>query len=154
VAIDHQAAPDPIRAFRVAVHGRPVHGLVPPTGSGGFGAGEHALEVPLANGRNEVRISLTNAVGEKAEKLAIIHDGEGQLDKRGTLHILAIGVNEYKGLGDACGPSACDLAYSAADARRLTETIEKRLGPSHTHVIKRVLVNGGDPKDAPTAGNI
>ena len=110
--------------------------------------------MPLAKGRNEVRVTLTNAIGEKAETLVLTHDDEGHLDKRGTLHILAIGVNEYKGLGDACGPSGCDLTYSVADARRLAGAVERRLGPSHSRVVKRLLVNGGDPKDAPTASNI
>jgi uncharacterized caspase-like protein len=110
--------------------------------------------VPLARGRNEVRVTLTNATGEKAETLTRTHDGEGDLDKRGTLHILAIGVNEYKGLGTACGSAGCDLTYSVADARKLAEAIEKRLAPSHNRVVKRLLVNGGDAKDAPTASNI
>lgn len=149
-----EATPDPIRAIRVQVNGRQVQDLTPPIGSGGFGAGQHFLEVPLAKGRNEVRITLTNAIGEKAETLTLTHDGEGDLDKRGTLHILAIGVNEYKGLAAACGSAGCDLTYSVADARRLAEVIEKRLGPGHSRVVKRLLVNGGDAKDVPTASNI
>ena len=154
VAIAIEATPDPIRAIRVQVNGRQVQDLTPHTGSGGFGAGERLLDVPLAQGRNEVRITLTNAIGEKAETLVLTHEEEGRLDKRGTLHILAIGVNEYKGLGNACGSAGCDLTYSVADARKLAEAIEKRLAPGHARVVKRLLVNGGDAKDAPTAGNI
>jgi uncharacterized caspase-like protein len=112
------------------------------------------LVVPLAKGRNEVRVALTNAIGEKAETLTLSHDAEGDLDRRGTLHILAIGVNDYKGLGNFCGNSGCDLRTPAADARKLAEAVEKRMGPGHAHVQKRVLVNGGEAKDAPTAGNI
>ena len=154
VTIDIEAVPDAIRSIRVQVNGRQVQDLTPVTGSGGFGAGELPLDVPLAKGRNEVRVTLANAIGERAETLVLTHEGEGHLDKRGTLHILAIGVNEYKGLGDACGPSGCDLTYSVADARRLAGAVERRLGPSHSRVVKRLLVNGGDPKDAPTASNI
>jgi WD40 repeat protein len=154
VKIAIEATPDPIKAIRAYVNGRQAQDLTPPVGSGGFGAGEHSLDIPLAKGRNEIRISLTNAIGERAETLTLTHDGEGDLDKRGTLHIVAIGVNEYKGLGEACGSAGCDLKYSGADARRLADALETRLGPAHSRVVKRVLVNGGDPKDAPTASNI
>ncbi len=154
VKVDIEATPDPVRLIRVHVNGRQVEEQTPDVGSGGFGAGERLLQVPLAKGRNEVRIALTNAIGEKAETLALVHDGEGGLDQRGTLHILAIGVNDYKGLGNACGGGSCDLKYSVADARKLAEAVEKQLGPDHVRVVKRVLVNGSDAKDVPTAGNI
>jgi WD40 repeat protein len=154
VKIFIDATPDPIRTIRAQVNGRQVQDLTPPVGSGGFGAGEHLLDVPLAQSRNEVRITLTNAIGEKTETLVLNHAEEGDLDKRGTLHIVAIGVNEYKGLAQACGSAGCDLKYSVADARRLADVIEKRLSPGHSRVVKRVLVNGGSAKDAPTASNI
>jgi len=154
VKIAIEATPDPVKLIRVQVNGRQVEEQTPDIGSGGFGAGERVFDVALAKGQNEVRITLTNAIGEKAETLTLTHDGEGHLDKRGTLHILAIGVDEYKGLGNACNGAGCDLKYSVADARKLAEAVEKRLGPSHARVVRRLLVNGGDPKDAPTAGNI
>lgn len=154
VIIAIEATPDPVRTIRVQVNGRQVQDLTPPAGSGGFGASKHVLDVPLAKGRNEVRITLTNAIGEKAENLVLTHSDEGHLDKRGTLHILAIGVNEYKGLAQACGGAGCELTYSVADARKLADVIERRLGPGHTRVVKRLLVNGGKAEDAPTASNI
>jgi WD40 repeat protein len=152
IAID--ATPDPVKLIRVQVNGRQVAEETPEIGSGGFGAGERVLVVPLAKGRNEVRVALTNAIGEKAETVTLSHDSEGDLDRRGTLHILAIGVNDYKGLGNFCGNAGCDLRAPVADAHKLAEAVEKRMGPGHAHVQKRVLVNGGEPKDAPTAGNI
>src|SRR5262249_9717511 len=48
----------------------------------------------------------------------------------------------------------CDLRAPRADARKFAEAVEKRLGPDHLRIVKRVLVNGGDAKDAPTASNI
>jgi hypothetical protein len=155
IAVD--ATPDPIKAIRVQVNGRQVDELVPPIGSGGFSPGERILDVPLGRGRNDVRITLTNTIGEKAETVTLAHDGEGELDKRGTLYILAIGVDKYPALGRTCGPmgnSSCDLNYSGADARRLVDAVEKQLGPGHTRVVKRVLVNGGAGSDMPTATNI
>jgi uncharacterized caspase-like protein len=115
------------------------------------------LDVPLGKGRNEVRITLTNAIGEKAETITLDHEGDGDLDKRGTLYILAVGIDRYPVLGKTCGPNgdaSCDLRYSGADANALVAATERRLGPAHSKVVKRVLLNGGSADDAPTAANI
>jgi hypothetical protein len=157
VKIAIEATPDPVTLISVQVNGRQAAQQTPAIDSGGFGAGERVLTVPLAKGRNEVRIALTNAIGEKAETLSLTHNGDGDLDKRGTLHILAIGVTDYKGLGKVCGDNgkeSCDLDFAGTDARKFADAVEKRLGPGHTQVNKRVLVNGGKPNDAPTANNI
>jgi WD40 repeat protein len=157
VTITTEATPDPIKSIRVQVNGCQIKVLTPEIGSGGFPSGEQLLDVPLAKGRNEVRVTLTNAIGEKAEGVTIAHEGEGALDKRGTLYIIAIGVDRYPGLGKHCGEnqhSSCDLRFSGADARALVEVAEKRLAPSHANVVKRVLINGAKVKDAPTARNI
>jgi uncharacterized caspase-like protein len=158
VKISIEDTPDRVKAIRVQVNGREIGDVTPDIGSGGFTAGERMLAVPLARGKNEVRITLTNAIGEKAEVLTLNHEGEGALDKRGTLYILAIGVDKYPGLGDTCGllrNESCDLRFSAADARAVVDAVEKRLGPEHDNrVVKRLLVNGAGGKDDPTAANI
>jgi WD40 repeat protein len=157
VKIAIEATPDPIKAIRVQVNGREIGDVTPDIGSGGFGAGERMLVVPLARGKNEVRITLTNAIGEKAEALTLNHEGEGALDKRGTLYILAIGVDKYPGLGNTCGvlgDKSCNLTVSGADARALVAAVEKRLGPAHNKIVKRLLINGAGGKDDPTAANI
>jgi hypothetical protein len=157
VKIAIEATPDPVRLIRVQVNGRQVAEQTPAIDSGGFRPGERTLTVPLGKGSNEIRITLANAIGEKAATLDLTHDGDGDLDKRGTLHILAIGVNDYNGLGNSCGLSgkeSCNLDYAGTDARKLADAVGKRLGPSHARVSKRVLVNGGKSEDAPTAANI
>jgi WD40 repeat protein len=157
VKIAIETTPDPIKAVRVQVNGRQVEEETPDIGSGGFGAGERILDVPLAKGRNDVRVTLTNAIGEKAETLILMHDGEGVLDKRGTLYLLAIGVDKYPGLGNNCGDdgrSSCDLDVSGADARALVTAVEKRLGPAHDRIVKRLLINGVGANNEPTAANI
>lgn len=76
---------------------------------------------------------------------------------RGTLYIIAVGIDRYAALGNTCGPegkSSCDLRYSGADARELTAALEHRMGPAHKAIVKRVLVNGGTAADAPTSANI
>ena len=157
VTIAVEAVPDPIKTIRVQVNGRQIEEQTPDIGSGGFSPGERILDVPLAGGKNEVRITLTNAIGEKAETLVLTHEGEGALDKRGTLYILAIGVDKYPGLGKHCGSggnASCDLDFSGADARALVAAVEKRLGPAHDRIVKRLLINGAGGNDEPTAANI
>jgi WD40 repeat protein len=157
VRIEIQSTPDPVKAIRVQVNGRQVEEKTAAIDSGGFGAGEQLLDVPLGRGRNDVRVTLTNATGEKAETIVLTHEGEGALDKRGTLYLLAIGVDKYPGLGANCGSlgtSSCDLNYPGADARAIADAVEKRLGPAHDGVVKRVLVNGAGREGEPTAANI
>jgi hypothetical protein len=89
--------------------------------------------------------------------LTLNHEGEGALDKRGTLYILAIGVDKYPGLGNTRGilnNESCNLTVSGADARSFVLAIEKRLAPEHDKVVKRLLVNGAGGNDDPTAANI
>jgi hypothetical protein len=95
IKIAIEAVPDPVKSIRVQVNGRQVWELTQWIGSGGSGAGEQDLDAPLSKGRNDIRITLTNTVGDKTETLVLNHEGDGDLDKRGTLYILAIGVDKY-----------------------------------------------------------
>ena len=84
------------------------------------------------------------------------HTGDGDLDKRGTLYLVAIGVNDYKNLPPQCGDGSksCDLALPSTDARAFAAAIEKRLGPGHAEIERRLLINGADADAQPTAANI
>jgi Caspase domain/WD domain, G-beta repeat/WD40-like Beta Propeller Repeat len=155
IKIAVEAVPDPVKSIRLQVNGRSVESVTPDIGAGGL-TGEQSFDVPLTKGRNEVRITLANATGEKAEALVLNHDGDGDLDKRGTLYILAIGVDRYPAMGNTCGngSQSCDLRFAGADARAWADAAERRLAGSHIKVVKQVLVNGAVDKDAPTAANI
>ncbi len=155
IAIEENA--DPIKLVNVTVNGAQVARVTPPTGSGGLPPGDLSLDVPLYAGRNDVRVALVNDVGERSETIALNREGQGLLDERGTLYIVAIGVDKYPGLGKRCGQkgkSSCDLRFAGVDARALADTVERRLGPGHKSTVKRVLTNGGEPDNAPTAANI
>jgi uncharacterized caspase-like protein len=85
----------------------------------------------------------------------VTNETAGDLDKRGTLYILAIGVTKYPGMPNLCKPKdTCDLEYTGADAAAFADAISARLGPLHDKVVRRVLVNGRADDDAPTAANI
>jgi WD40 repeat protein len=157
VKIDVEAVRDPIKVIRVQVNGRQVDEITPEMGTGGFSAGLRTLDIPLGKGRNDIRITLSNDIGDKAETVTLNQEGEGVLDERGTLYILAIGVDQYPKLGQTCGATgngSCDLRYSGADARKWVEAAERRLGPAHSKVVKRTLINGANWTELPTAGNI
>ena len=147
---------DPVKAVRVQVNGRLVEEILPPVGQSAL-SGDMGFSVPLAKGKNDVRITLSNDIGEKAQSLALIGEELGDLDRRGTLYVLAIAVERYLKLGNICGESgagSCDIKFASADARAWADVVERRIGPSHNKVVKRVLADGGGAVDAPTAANI
>ena len=157
VKIDVEAVRDPIKVIRVQVNGRQVDEITPEVGAGGFTPGLRTLDIPLGKGRNDIRITLSNDIGDKAETVTLNQEVDGDLDRRGTLYILAIGVDQYPRLGQTCGATGtgtCDLKYSGADARKWVEAAERRLGPAHSKVVKRMLINGANWTELPTASNI
>ncbi len=120
--------------------------------------GAEAVDLLIPEGRqpslnhpfkeDTIAIAAENSTGETVAALSLIHKGEGDLDKPGTLYILAIGVDKYPYL------PGNDLRYSGADAKAFAEAMEKGAGSLHRRVIKRLLINGGADEDAPTAANI
>jgi uncharacterized caspase-like protein len=156
VKIAIEATPDPAKLINVHVNGRHVDTLRPDPDSGGFGAGPLVFNVPLAEGKNDVRFTLTNDIGDKVQALVVHHDGEGALDKRGRLYVVAIGVDKYPGFKTCgiTGTESCDLSFAGADARALVGAVEKRLAPAHEMMVTRLLVNGAGEKNEPTAANI
>ena len=84
VKIDVEAVRDPIKVIRVQVNGRQVDEMTPETGTGGFAAGLRTLDVPLGKGRNDIRITLSNDIGDKAETITLNQEGDG--DARPARH--------------------------------------------------------------------
>ncbi len=120
-----------------------------------------ALDVPMFSGENIIRVAAINEVGasdqsEKRLSIRILHNGEGALDKRGTLRILAIGVDKYPNLGNGCGGGggSCDLRFAGSDAEGFHATARTEMGSSHDRVDVTVLVNGKSADREPTLENI
>lgn len=149
--------------FEVAVNNRNVsaaatRGLKPVQQSGAdntTAGASKTLTVPLHNGRNDILIRARNQFGYIAERRLVIEGtGEGGLDKKGRLNIIAVGVNNYPNLPKVCsGPGgSCELSYAVADASDFLGTVIAKAGPLHAETARLLLVNGGD--SAPTASNI
>src|SRR5262249_60875097 len=89
-----QKAESSLWLYHLMANGRQVEEQTPDIGSGGFQPGMRMLDVPLARGRNEVRVTLTNSTGEKAQTPTLRHEGDGALEKTGTAYIVSIGVDK------------------------------------------------------------
>jgi WD40 repeat protein len=142
--------PDPIKEVNVQVNGRQISDMVPDNSTPGSQANGYSLEVPLSNGSNEIRVSAVNAIGEKTEVITLRHEGEGALDQRGTLYLLAVGVDNYA----AAQGVLPELRFSSADASAFADAMVRRLGPLHDKVVSTLLTNGPNATALPTAANI
>jgi len=119
-----------------------------------------AFEVPLFRGENTVRIVVVNAAGESEKReVAITHNGEGELDTRGTLWVLVVGADKYPGAKNIADHKTGkafkypDLKYAGADAAAFAETAVAEMKARHSKTDVTVLVNGG-PDGEPTRANI
>ena len=119
-----------------------------------------AFEVDLFEAENDVEFVAYNAAGTSRRYSAYIrvdHNGPGFLDKRGTLRILAVGVNRYPNLAQVCGAErnqSCDLKYAAKDARVFAETLSKQARSLYRSVDVTLLVGDGVDGERPTKDNI
>jgi WD40 repeat protein len=143
---------DPVDTFQTFVNDMKVTAAAKREGS------TISFEVPLAKGNNRIRLVVRSKTDLLAEaQLDVVQRGEGALDVRDTLFIVAIGADKYPRLRKNCGPSGdaqCDLAFAGADAKIFAATIEKQMGGQHKRVVKWVLVNGAGGDLEPTRANV
>ena len=145
----------PVIAVKAFVDGVRVtlHEIDPPPGKPTThpdGSKLKVYEVPLHKGENVVRVVAVNSAGESLPKHAtIIHLAEGELDRRGTLWLLAVGVDKYPGVQKFYR----HLRYAGRDARVFAATVQARMKRGHERIDATVLVNGGSQGE-PTADNI
>ena len=120
----------------------------------------YSYEVPLFKGPNTVELVAYNNSGSSQRGNAVLsvqHQGEGHLDKRGTLHIVAVGVDDYTALGGICGEngnSSCNLSFAGRDATAFVDAISATMGPLHSSISTSLLVNGHEPSQSPIRANI
>ena len=158
------ASDRPTEGIEVYVGGRKVSATMialPPDVAHFQGEWENQLyRVPLNQGENQISVVATNAAGSSpvaGNVRRVFHRGEGALDRRGTLYIIAIGVDLYLGLPHVCGrlhTLPCNLTYSGADAKLFVDMATRDLGPSHEHIVYRLLINGAGVGNEPTKKNI
>ncbi len=95
----------------------------------------YSYEVPLYEGRNLVELVAYNNAGHSKRGgavLAVNHLGLGHLDKRNVLHIVAVGVDSYPGMGNTCGQSrsqSCGLTVAGKMLLHLRRSRRRPLVP-------------------------
>ena len=137
-------AVDAIQGFDITVNGRRVASR----SSGDTVASKPELRrfaVPLFGGQNTIEIRGYNAIGQTTETLNLKAAGAQEEDKRGTLYVIAIGVDDYPNFNQ-------NLTFAGADARAFQDMLVAKAGPLHAKIKSLVLAKGGD--EAPTAVNI
>jgi WD40 repeat protein len=148
----------PIRSVDIYVTGQKIVSSLVSSAQSPTGF-TNTYRVPLLEGANQISVVATNDAGSSpvtGNTLLLWHRGEGALDRRGTLHILAVGVDRYPGLPAKCGQDGklpCDLRYAAADAQLFAHTVARQLGPIHRSTTITLLVNGPN-RLQPTKANI
>jgi WD40 repeat protein len=157
ILIAFEEASDPITRVEVFVGGTQVtpadlRGFTPVVSE----SRSRNIRVPLAKGENRIVVRVSNAVGTTDGKLTLFGAGPGALDRRGTLFIVAIGVNKYPQLPAMCrGPEgSCELNHAGADARAFIQEMARKAGMLHQRVETRLLVNGAGGEYEPTSANI
>ncbi len=152
VRLDVEGTPDAIKRFTLRVNGRVIGEQAATSAEGAV-----LFNVPLADGENRIAVMAENDIGETPAEVIVRHDGEGALDTRGTLHVLAIGVDKYPNMPKVCGATgkeSCDLTWPGADARAFAASIEGALGPQHEGRVKTQILAEGPGATPPTAANI
>ena len=138
---------DTVKGYDVTVNGRKV--ISRTQGSpAGQNSEDHEVnfQVPLSSGENRIEIVAYNAVGKGIQEISIEYIGQPDLDKRGTLYILSIGVDEYLNFPDQ------NLDFAEIDANTFRGMLDKKAAPLHVAVESRLLTT--KEGSTPTAENI
>lgn len=110
------------------------------------------IEVPVEDGENSISITGTNEFGYLTERGVTAIARTRKAEKKGKLFVVAIGVDKYPLLPDACNGRACDLRYPVADAAGILSVLAQKSAPLFTGMEALVLLNrealDADPKTA------
>jgi WD40 repeat protein len=139
VLLEFAPNPDPLEDLRITVNGRQI---ATPRGH------RKARTVPLQQGQNDIRIVAVNRAGETPGEISVTYNGRGELDRRGALYMVAVGVDHYEHYPEA------HLRFAAKDARDFLAAMADYSGPLHKRVESRLLVRGAGSDSEPTAENI
>lgn len=117
------------------------------------------IDVPLRKGDNIITVIGRGKNGlTHSETVRVTLDRDGTLDSKGTLYIVAIGVDKYPNLR-TCQQSggSCDLRFAGRDAEEFARTLGERMGvgKGHDKVVSLVLTNNAaDGRLQPVKANI
>ena len=100
------------------------------------------IQVPVADGQNEIRITGVNEQGYLTERSVVaLGKKKREAEKRGKLYLAVIGVEKYPFLKTDCNGRACDLRYPVDDAGAFLDVVSKKTAPLFTGVETLVMLN-------------
>lgn len=127
-----------VATFSVLANERRVDEFTPRA----VGDGRVVIEVPVAEGENEILISGVNEYGYVTERGVRALAKKTAAEKpKGKLYVVAVGVNAYPHLPSDCGGRACDLNFPVADASEFMRAVAERSAPLHAEMEALLLVN-------------
>ena len=100
----------------------------------------YTLTLPM-QGRDGV-LTLTAKTGEVRSRPATLRLRRGAPEERPVLHVLSIGVGQYR------SPDIAKLRYPAKDARDLAETLKRQKDVLYREIMTRVVVDDGATRQA------
>jgi WD40 repeat protein len=129
----------PITEVKVLVNGRPASGKgVSVVAAEGTNQGEASFSraVKLLPGENEIAVLARNEVAASAPIMVrVIYEApEKEIIARPNLHLLSIGISDYKDRN-------LSLRYADRDAQAFADAWESQLGPVYQNIDKTLLLN-------------
>src|SRR5262249_38303754 len=88
-----EATRTPVKLIRIQVNGQQIAEHQPEQAR--YAPGALNSPVPRAKGRKPFLVIGSGDSGKTTADIVVTHDGDGDLDKRGPLYVLAIGVDKY-----------------------------------------------------------
>lgn len=135
--VEEEEAVEP-ESFGIFVNDRLVASL---EGRGADGA-RPVVSVPVEAGENRIRINGFNSHGYLTERGGFVMNPVAEEgERKGTLYVAVVGVQEYPLLPDACNGRSCDLRFPVADAAEFLNVIARRTAPMFAGMEARVMVN-------------
>ena len=139
---------DPLEAVRITVNSRQIATRDVDKVLAGAAGPTRSYSVPLQQGHNDIHVVAVNRAGETPARVSVTYAGTGELDKRGVLYVVAVGVDHYEHYAEA------KLRFAAKDARDFLAAMEEHCGPLYSRVESRLLIRGEVGGREPTAENI
>ena len=130
-----------VAEFTVLANDRRIDGFETRAVAGGD-ADRIVIEVPVRPGENEISVAGLNEFGYLTERSVKAIGRMRQAGRAaGTLFVVAIGVEDYPFLPQACGGRSCNLAYPVDDAAEFLRLVDQRTRPLYKEMKTLVFAN-------------
>ncbi len=114
--------------------------------------GRQIVNITLTEGANEITVTGFNTFGYMTERGSFVLNPVKTADeKKGTLYLAVVGIQDYPLLPKGCNGRSCDLRYPVADAAEFLRSVALHAAPLYKDMVIRVMLNADALKDLPGA---